>query len=289
MKKLLCLLMAVALVFAFAACGGSDDKPDASQPAGDAAATAATSIKFDAESYNVGVDDYLMISEHVTVEPAGAKVVYSSSDETIAELSSVKGEFYGVKSGEVTVTAKSEDGKVTATCKLVVAGVGTVVARDGNVGGITNKRWGAVERPDDSEAYVVIIPKNLADADMSKAVDYVANAGEKGADGSCAVAVNGYFIAKTGDTGNYTLENVPEGDYVGIVISSMDYTSKKSYDKATAIATFKASAMGKFFNDTQIDSFVGNFFNREFYVGEFTVTANTNTVFGYDFEPDLHQ
>ncbi len=289
MKKLLCLLMAVALIFAFAACGGSDDKTDASKPAGDTAATAVTSIKFDAESYNVGVDDYLMISEHVTVEPTGAKVVYSSSDETIAELSSVKGEFYGVKSGEVTITAKSEDGKVSATCKLIVAGLGTVVARDNNVGGITNKRWGAVERPDDADAYVIIVPKNLADADMSKAVDYVASAGEKGSDGSCAVAVNGYYIAKTGDTGNYKLENVPEGDYVGIIISSMDYTAKKSYDKAEAVKTFKASAMAKYFNDTQIDSFVGNFFNREFYVGEFTVAANTNTVFGYDFEPDLHQ
>lgn len=288
MKKLLCLLMAMLVVLSFAACGG-DDKGDTNSTASNAGPAAATSIKFDAESYEVGVDAYLMISEHVTVEPAGAKVVYESSDEEIAELVSVKGEFYGVKTGEVTVTAKSEDGKVVATAKLVVQGFGTVVARDDetNVGGITNKRWGAVERPDDSEAYIVIIPKGLSGADMSKAV--ALDAGEKATDGSCAVAVNGYYIAKTGDTGNYVLENIPEGDYVGIIISSMDYTSRKQYDVNTALATFKSSAIGSYFSEAETNDFVQKFFNREFHVGEFSVSANTKTVFGYDFQPDLDQ
>ena len=289
MKKLLCLLMAVALVFAFAACGGNNEG-NTNSTASNAAPAGATSIKFDAESYTVGVEEYIEFKNHVTVEPAGAEIKFSCSDETIAEVySATKGEFFGAKSGEVTVTASSADGKVTATAKLVVAGVGTVVARDNNVGGITNKRWGAVERPDDADAYVIILPKSLSGADMSKAVEYAANAGEKGSDGSCAVAVNGYYIAKTGDTGNYKLENVPEGEYIGIIISSMDYTSRKQYSEADALATFKASAMGKYFSDAEAGQLVAKFFNREFYVGELTVTANTNTVFGYDFEPDLHQ
>ncbi len=288
MKKLLCLLMAVVLVFAFAACGNSD-KDDASKPDGNAA-TVATSIKFDAESYTVGVEDYLMISEHVTVEPAGAKVVYSSSDETIAELSSVKGEFYGVKSGEVTVTAKSEDGKVSATCKLLVVGFGSIVDSDGNVGGITNKRWGYSEVRGDADAYVIIVPKNLEDGtDMSKAVDYITTTSEKAGDGSCAVAVNGYYVAKTGDTCNYKIENVPEGEYIGLIISSWDYTTKKDYDKATAVSTFKASAMGKYFSDAEINSLVSKFYEREFYVGELSVTTNNNTIFGYNFEPDMNK
>ncbi len=291
MKKLLCLLMSVLVLFAFAACGGSEDTgstPDNGSQ--DATTGAVTSIKFDAESYTIGVEEYIELKDHITVEPAGAAVKFSCSDETVAEVySESKGELCGVKSGEVTITAASADGKITATCKLVVAGMGTIVARDNNEGGITNKRWGAVERPDDSEAYIVIIPKGLSGADMSKAVDYIANAGEKATDGSCAVAVNGYYIAKTGDTGNYALENVPEGDYIGIIISSMDYTSRKTYSEADALATFKASAMGSYFSDAEAGQFVGKFYNREFHVGELSVTANTKTVFGYDFEPDLHQ
>ncbi len=287
MKKLLCLLMAMLVVFAFAACGG--DNTD-SNPAGsdDGAVVAATSIKFDAESYTVGVEEYIELKDHITVEPAGAtaEIKFSCSDETIAEVySATRGEFYGLKSGEVTVTATA--GKLTATCKLIVAGVGNIVARDNNVGGITNKRWGAVEYIEDTNAYIIIISKGLTGADMSKAVNYADNAGEKAIDGSCAVAVNGYYIAKTGDTGNYKLENVPEGEYVGIIISSADYTSKKAYDKATALSTFKASAIASYFTDSEADSFVEKFFNREFYVGELTVTANTNTVFGNDFKPDL--
>lgn len=291
MKKLLCLMMSILVVFAFAACGGgSDTDTDTASGSETANIGAATSITFDAESYTIGVEEYFELADHVTVEPAGAEIEYSCSDETIAEVfSKTKGEFQGKASGEVTVTATSKDGKVTATCKLIVAGKGTIVARDNNVGGITNKRWGAVERPDDSEAYIVIIPKGLSGADMSKAVDYISNAGEKATDGSCAVAVNGYYIAKTGDTGNYKLENVPEGDYVGIIISSMDYTSRKTYSEADALATFKASAMGSYFSDAEAGQFVAKFYNREFYVGELSVTANTNTVFGYDFEPDLHQ
>ena len=83
MKKLLCLLMAVALVFAFAACGGNDTE-SASQPAGNNTATGATSIKFDAETYTVGVEEYIEFKNHVTVEPAGAEIKFSCSDETIA-------------------------------------------------------------------------------------------------------------------------------------------------------------------------------------------------------------
>ncbi len=284
MKKLLCLLMAVVLVFAFAACGGDKGDGDGAN----AGATNATAIVFDAESYSVGVDGYITISDHVTVTPAGAKVVYSSSDETIAELSSVKGEFYGVKGGEVTVTAKSEDGKVVATCKLVVEGKGNVIGRDDetNVGGITNKRYGHVERPDDNDAIIILINTAIANndgADMSNAV--ALNYGEVAQDGSAAAYYDGYYIAKTGGTGNYKLENIPEGKYDGIIISSQEY-SQKLYDVATSVAAFKATAMAKYFTDAEINTMVGAFFNREFYVQEVEVKANENTVFGYDFAID---
>lgn len=289
MKNLLCLMLSVLVLFAFAACGGSDkDTSNNGSTASEGkASTAATSIKFDAESYTVEVDDYIMLSDHITVEPAGAVVKYTCSDETVAEVSSPsKGEFMGLKTGEVTVTAASEDGSVTATCKLVVAGMGTVVARKDNEGGITNKRWGAVERPDDSDALILLISKNIANGtDMTKAV--ALECGEEGTDGSCAAAYDGFFVAKTGDTGNYELAKVPEGAYVGLIVSSMDYITRKSYDVATATSKIKASAIAGYFTDAQINELVSKIYNREFYVGEISVTANETTIFGHDFQPDI--
>ncbi len=285
MKKLLCLLMAVALVFSFAACGGDGDSTDT----GSKAPAGATKITFDDATYTVGVEEYIMFSEHVTVEPAGSKIVYSCSDTSIAELATPsRGEFMGIKTGTVTVTAASEDGKVTATCTLNVAGMGTVVAYDeeSKVGGITNKRWGAVERPNDDNAFIAIIPKGLTGADMSNIVSMDAG-DEIPEDSSHALAVNGYFVARTGDKGNYVLENVPEGEYIGIIISSMDYTRNKTYDKDAVLAAFKATAIASYFTDAQASEFVSNFYEHEFYVGELKVEANTTTIFGKDFQPDL--
>lgn len=288
MKKILCLMLSVLVLFAFAACGNSENgSSDNASTESKSGSVSATSIKFDAESYMVEVDDYIMLSDHITVEPAGATVKYSCSDETVAEIASPsKGEFMGLKTGEVTVTAASEDGTVTATCKLIVAGMGTVVARKDNEGGITNKRWGAVERPDDANALVLIISKNIADGtDMSKAV--ALDCGEKGADGSCVASYNGFYVAKTGDTGNYNLEKIPEGEYVGLIVSSMDYTSHKTYNVNTAVSALKASALSKYFTDAEINKLADSIYNREFYVGELTVTAKETTVFGYDFQPDV--
>lgn len=290
MKKLLSLVLSVVLLLSFAACGGDSDKETDGSDASKGSAAGVTSIKFDKESYTVEVEGYITLSEFVTVEPAGSALKFSSSDETIAEVSSSKkGEFMGVKTGEVTVTATSEDGSVSATCKLVVAGLGTVVARNGTEGGITHKRWGAVERPDDANAKIVVIPKDLAEGtDMSKAVSF--DYGEPAADNSCAVAYEeGYYVAKTGDTGNYELKGVPEGDYVGLIVCSRDYTANKKYSKDTALATFKSSAIAKYFTDAEINTIVDSIYQLEFYVGEFTVRANEITVFGHDFAPDLDE
>ena len=284
MKKLLCLLMAMFVLFSFAACGGgegeSKDQSEASSqtPAGNA------TVKFDAESYTVGIEECITLKDHIVVEPADTAVKFSCTDETVVEVFSDSiGEFMGLKTGEVTVTVTA--GEATATCKLIVAGMGTIVHSDGNEGGITNRRWKAVERPNDDKAYVVVIPKNLAaGTDMSKIVNL--EVGEKLADGSSIVAVNGYYIAKTGSTGNYTFENVPEGEYVGLIISGMDYTRNIRYDMATSVAEFKATAIARYFTDAEITSFVEKFYDREFYVNEFTVSANQKTVFGHFFEPD---
>lgn len=289
MKKVLCLMLSVLAVLAFAACGDSADSSSKQDTGNSNTGTTAkaTSIKFSAESYTVEIEDYISFSDLVTVEPAGATVKYSCSDDTVAELTTPsKGEFMGLKTGEVTVTAASEDGSVTATCKLTVAGLGTVVARKDNEGGITNKRWGAVERPDDADAMILIISKNIADGtDMSKAVAF--DYGEKATDGSCAAKYDGFYIAKTGDTGNYELDGIPEGEYVGLIVSSMDYTTHKNYSTDTAVSALKASALAEFFTDAEIKQIANTIYNREFYVGTLTVTAKETTVFGHDFQPDV--
>lgn len=295
MKKFLCLMLTLLLLFSFAACGeegGSNGDGQANNTDG-----SNVTVKFNAENYTVMVSSdestkYITFKDKVTVSPADTKLVYSSSDEEIASLFTPStGEFMGVKSGEVTITAKTEDGKASATCKLTVVCMGTVVGREGSEGGVINKYWGAVEEPDDTEAKILIINKNLPDGtDMSSAVtlDYGEVADDKSA--AAAYANMGYFVAKTGESEiGYNIKRVPEGEYVGLIVSSRDYTMYKTYNKADSIAKFKATAIAKYFTDAEIENLVNNFWNREFYVGEFTVKAAETTVFGHKFIPDSEQ
>lgn len=289
MKKLFCLMLSVMLVLSFAACGGEtgdDNSQNESVASGSDTAAVATSIKFDAESYTIKVEGFITLSKCVTIEPAGADITFSSSDESIAEVASAKkGEVNGVKPGEVTITASSADGSVTATCKLSVVGLGTIVARDGNDGGITNKRWDAVERPDDADAKILVVSKSIvAGTDMSKAVAF--DYGAKLADGSCTASYDGFYIAKTGDAGNYKLENVPAGDYVGIIVSSRDYTPYKDYSEAEALSKLKSSALAPFFSDSELASMAKTIYNREFHIAEFTLEANQTYIFGCHFAPN---
>ena len=287
MKRLLCFIICIMIVFAFAACG-SDNSGNSSTGGESLTSDTAvpTLLKFDAESYTVSVDGYNMISDHLTVEPAGAKVVYSVSDEETATITK-KGEVYGVKGGETTVTAASEDGTVKAECKVVVIGYGSIVARDDKTGegGITNKRIGAPETPDDSNAIVLIISKNLpAGTDMTNAV--ALNYGERTADGYYGVAYDGYYVAKTNDKCNFLLTDVPEGDYVGLIISGKDYTSIVNYAQRDSVALLKESALGSYFTDAELAELSKALEEREFYVGDLTVKANETTIFCHGFAAD---
>lgn len=281
MKKLLCLMMSVLLLFSFAACGG-DSEGTGSNSSTDIASV--TVLKFDAESYTIGIAESIELSKYVIVEPAGTKLNFTSDNAEVANIyNATTGDYEGAKTGETTVTVTA--GSLTATCKLIVAGKGTVVARNEETkeGGITNKRWGAVERPDDAEAKILIISKNLAEGtDMSNAV--ALNFGE-----NFAAYYDGYYVARTSGNGNYELKDIPEGEYVGLIVSSHDYTPHKTYSRADAVATFKASAMGKYFTDAEIDTLVGSFFNREFVIKDLTVKANEINIFGNLFQPDLEQ
>ena len=287
MKKLLCLALTLVMLFSFAACGGKGDSD------GDKGAAGDVKIEFKAEEYTVEVGGYITFSELLTVTPADTKLTYTSSDTSVASLfTPSKGEFEGLKAGEVTITAATKDGKVSDTCTLTVVGMGTVVGRSvdeatgATIGGIANKYFTQIETPDDYDARIIIISKNIAEGtDMTDAVNL--NYGEPGEDGSAAAAYanSSYFVAKTGTNANYTLEKVPAGDYIGIIISSFDYTKYKNYDLASSVAKFKNTEIAKYFTDLEIDALVEQFYNSEFFVDEFTVTAMEETVFGHIFKP----
>ncbi len=284
MKKILSLILAVAMLFCFAACGGSDSTESSASEG----ATGATSIKFSAESYEVRVNGYKMISDGIVIEPAGAKVVYESSDTDVATISK-KGEVNGLKEGTVTITAKSEDGKVTATCTVVVKGFGSIVARDAKTGegGITQKRYNAPEAPDDTNAIIVIISKNI-DKSIEKDAVTSLNYGTRNEDGYYIVSGEGFYVTRNNDKGNYLLEDVPVGEYVGLIICSKDYTNFKSYDNSTIAPTLKASKLNEVLSEAEIEAIAGcsAIQSREFFVSELSVKAEETTVFGHAFRID---
>lgn len=285
MKKFLSLILAVAMLFCFAACGGSETtESNASE------ATGATSIKFSAESYDVKVGGYKMISDGIVIEPAGAKVVYEVSDTNIATISK-KGEINGLEEGTVTVTAKSEDGKVTATCTVVVKGYGEIVARNTETGegGITQKRYKAPEAPDDTNAIIVVISKNVdksADKTIITTLDY----GARNEEGYYIKSGEGFYVTRNNDKGNYLIKDVPTGDYVGLIICSKDYTvnNAKSYDNSTILPTLKASALGEVLSDAELTALAATtpIQSREYVIKEFSVKSNETTVFGHAFRID---
>ncbi len=286
MKKLLCLALTLVMLFSFAACGGKSDADDDKGAAGE------VKIEFKEDKYTVEVGGYITFSQLLTVTPADTQLTYTCSDTSVASLfTPSKGEFEGLKAGEVTITAATKDGKVSDTCTLSVVGMGTVVARSvdesgATIGGIANKYWSAVETPDDYDARIIVISKNIAEGtDMTDAVNL--NYGEASEDGSAAVAYanSSYFVARTGTNANYVLQKVPAGEYVGIIISSFDYTKYKDYDQDSSVATFKNTAIAKYFTDSEIETLVAQFYNREFFVDEFTVNAVETTVFGHVFKP----
>ncbi len=285
MKKILALILAIAMLGCFAACGGSGDDSTASD--GEAQAT---SIKFSADTYEVKVDGYTKVSEGITIEPAGAKVTYEVSDENIATIDK-KGEVNGIAEGTVTVTAKSLDGKVSATCTVVVKGYGKVSSHneDRTEGGITNKRAGAPEEPDDTGAIIVIVSKKI-DKSVDKTAITTLNFGTRNEDGYYITAGEGFYVTRNNDKGHYLIEDVPAGDYIGLIISSKDYTNFshiKTYDNTTIYPTLQAK-FADYLTDDEIKALAAHtaLQSREYHIAEFTVTANAITPFYKAFRID---
>ena len=102
----------------------ADNTEDAenTEDAGEATPKAATAIKLSLTAVSIGVGEkYEGLS--ATASPADSsltEITWSSSDKTVAKVSSKTGKLTGVKAGECTVTAKTADG-LKASCKVTVA------------------------------------------------------------------------------------------------------------------------------------------------------------------------
>ena len=81
--------------------------------------TPVESIKLDNMSLTIDVDATKTLTPIITPETASnKKVTWSSSDSSIVSVSN--GIITGIKEGEATITAETEDGKKTATCNVKV-------------------------------------------------------------------------------------------------------------------------------------------------------------------------
>jgi hypothetical protein len=271
------------MLFSFAACGTGTESGT------EGGAVQATSIKFAKEVYDVAVDDYVLVSKDIKIEPADAEVDYEVSDTSIATINK-KGEVTGVKEGTVTVTAKSKDGKVTATATLNVKGFGTVSSHNEDMtgDGIITKRAVSVEWNPDRGAIIVFVSKNV-DKNIDKTIVKTLDYGTKNEDGQYINSGDGFYVVRNNDEGNYIVENVPAGEYVGLIIcSNSEYEGYITYDNSTIASRLKATKLSECLTDAEIEAIAGckAIQSRKFSVQEFVVKANEHTVLADRFSID---
>ena len=292
MKKLLCLAMCFLMLFSFVACGGSGNDTDADANNGGSTGIAATSIKFAKTDYSVGIGEEIDLSSEITVEPKDADVVFSVSNDDYAVVSG-KGVVSGEGVGKVTLTAASKDGSVKATCKVDVYGFGSISCTGEsspnlNDNKIVCKRPGTPEFTHDGGAIIILVSKKATpDTDYANLINLKSGAFSENYDG--------YHIAQSAD-GNcsYKLENIPTGDYYGIIISRFEYKtligrakSRVDYYKTRNIPDqLKAKGLGSVLSDDAMNAIATIAKENEFCVKEITIEHEVDKTFAALFYAD---
>ncbi len=289
MKKLLCLAMCFLMLFSFVACGGGSDK-DTEVGAGNGGSTgvAATSIKFAKTAYSVGIGKEIDLSSEITVEPKGADVVFSVSNDDCAVVSG-KGVVSGEGIGKVTLTAASNDGKVKATCEVDVHGFGSISCKNTtNDNKIVCKRPGTPEFTLDGGALIILISKKATpETDYSNLINLKS--------GQFSENYDGYHIAQTAEgNSEYTLENIPTGDYYGIIVSYYDYgllmknaaARVEYYNNRNIPEQLKAKGLANVLSEEAINKIATIAAKREYCVKEITIEHEKDKTFAALFYSD---
>ncbi|GAA0077629.1 hypothetical protein UT300005_20070 [Clostridium sp. CTA-5] len=128
------------------------------------------SISLDKSSMNIRKDQAKQLI--ATTTPAGAKVVWSSSNENIAKVDE-NGNVTGVKEGQVTITAQIKGSETKAICAVTVSN--TIDPNDGNTNptdnndgtsNIVNIAHAKGENTNNAGGQVSIIFKGVAEAQL---------------------------------------------------------------------------------------------------------------------------
>ena len=202
-------------------------------------------------------------------------VIWSSSDTSVATVSSGTVKAVGV--GTATIYATTKDGDYTASCSVsVTQSTGTV---SGNITYHYNKYRGYVAN---TNSVVLLIPADGSAATMPQLSSYVSWLSS--ASINRAGNEYGVYAGTVDGNGDYTINNVPVGDYVAFIISyqttspyGFTYSLEESY---TLIQGYLESYIGSM-NARDIGEAVGykawNMFTNV------NVAANDTTTLSYAF------
>ena len=162
-------------------------------------------------------------SKKLKVKNSGGKTVTWKSKNTSVATVSSNGKVKGVKTGKTTITAKV--GKKTFKCKVYVkAGYGSAT---GNVTYHYNSYVGYMA---DTNARVFFIPTDgSAKTGTLSKNDFYTNDINK-------LAKNYIYSADVDGTGNYTISNIPAGNYIVLIISNKQ--SASGWFNASSKATY---------------------------------------------------
>ena len=213
MKKLIALLLVLALVFSFVACKSSSESPAATAAAAEAAATEAPAEEAAAaEGITIG-----------TISPnTGSLAVYGAAVTTAVDLAVSEINAAGGILGQQVTVINADDQFDPTEClnafnSLVSQGVGLII------GSVTSGCTSAITGAANEESVVLLSPASTADS-VNTADDYVFRACY--AD-SFQGAIAAYYAKQAGYTD------------VGVVYCAADTYSKGLYDSfAAAAATY---------------------------------------------------
>ena len=206
---------------------------------------------------------------------ATGTVKWSSNKTSVATVSS-SGKVTAKKAGTATITATVSGKKYT--CKVTVKEkkkekYGSV---SGNITYLYNNFRGHVP---DTNSDILLIPRDGTAKNMPTLSSYV-NWDAR----LIKYEGNAYKIygAKVDGMGTYTLQNIPTGDYLLVVISNKT-TSGLAFDNKSAYEKYIANIVSPCISKSNAEYFAKYVGYSKYMFTTITVKENQNTIYSYDF------